>query len=172
MHSCVPWAIVAQESGFSSRRLVWDHLKAAHGPDLCQLSDVELDSNDLYICCECNDQLLLSLNELNKHARTHHMHTRLLNNLHLVESKLFTELIWSYTSEWSDGLAFLKSFKLTPPPFRQLLTTKIKYRLEESICDTFFSVIAVCNEGLKPHPNPKHPKKSENSSWELLLLIS
>lgn len=122
MHSCVPWAIVAQESGFSSRRLVRDHLKAAHGPDLCQLSDVELDSNDLYICCECNDQLLLSLNELNKHARTHHMHTRLLNNLHLVESKLFTELIWSYTSEWSDGLAFLRSFELTPSPPRSSFT--------------------------------------------------
>jgi hypothetical protein len=87
-----------------------------------------------------------------------------------VESTLFKELQGNYTSEWSDGLTFLKSFKLTPPPFRQPLTTKIKYRLEEAICNTFISTIAVCDEALKPHPNPKFAKKNDYNSWELLLL--
>jgi hypothetical protein len=87
-----------------------------------------------------------------------------------VESKLFAELKGSYTSEWSDGLAFLRSFELTPPPFCQPLTTKIKFHIEQAICDTFLSVISVCDEGLKPHPNPKHHSRADFSSWELLLL--
>lgn len=119
---------MGQESGFRSQRLVRDHLQDAHGPDLCVLSDVKLEKNDLYVhvSCECDDRLFLSLTYLNKHVRTHHVHTRLLNNLHLVKSKIFADLKGSHPSEWSDGLAFLKSFQLTPPPLRQPLTAKIK----------------------------------------------
>jgi hypothetical protein len=39
----------------------------------------------------------------------------------------------NYVSHWVDGLAFLSHLKYKPPPFRQPLTTKIRWRLEEQL---------------------------------------
>ena len=112
----------------------------------------------------------MSLSALNTHVRNNHTESRVLNNLQLVENFLFSTLGEGYTSDWTDGLAFLRTLDLEPPTFRQPLTTKIKYRLEETICDTFALVIETCNEALKAPRNPKYVAKCDYDPWEILQL--
>ena len=111
---------------WKSARLVRDHLKQAHKDELAELQDTDLEKNDLFVCRECDDELFVSLSALNTHVRTNHTEHRTLNNLQLVETILFASLGQGYTSHWVDGLNFLRQHKLTPPNFRQPLTSKIK----------------------------------------------
>ena len=122
------------------------------------------------MCRECDDELFVSLSALNRHVRNNHTESRVLNNLQLVENFLFSTLGEGYTSDWADGLAFLRTLDLEPPTFRQPLTTKIKYRLEETICDTFALVIETCNEALKAPRNPKYVAKCDYDPWAILQL--
>ena len=122
------------------------------------------------MCRQCDDKLFVTLNALNKHVRAHHCETRDLTNLQLVQEALFDDLKDNCTSEWPDALDFLRSLRLTPPPFQQPLTTKVKYRLEQDLCETFLKTIKISNEALKPPTHPKSTKKSEYQPWELLLL--
>ncbi len=95
---------------------------------------------------------------------------RTRTNLQIVESALFSQLHNSFHSEWQDGLEFLSSFKLTPPPFRQSLITKVKWRLEENICDTFTSVIEIGEEALKKPTHHRFNRTSEFDPTPLLFL--
>jgi hypothetical protein len=88
-----------------------------------------------------------------------------------VEKHIYQDLEGNYESFWRDGLAFLKSTPLEPPPFRQSLTSKIRFRLEQLVSNTFLSTIEVANEALKPLPNHNHINKSEYDSWPLILPI-
>ena len=108
---------------------------------------------------ECDDKLYVNLTALNNHVRNNHTETRILNNLQLVEHALFHDLDGSYVSHWPEALIFLRELKHKPPPFRQALTTKIRWRLEQHVNDTFLSVVELNNEALKPaqyHPYREH----------------
>ncbi len=106
--------------GWSHPRLLRDHLRSAHSHELCHLTDAALDVTDLYVCRECErNEVFTTAKELNSHVRKHHFVPRTRTNLQIVESALFSQLHNSFHSEWQDGLEFLSSFKLTPPPFRQ-----------------------------------------------------
>ena len=162
----------AGPTGWINPRLIRDHLKDAHKQDLASLLDAELEKSGLFICRECEDQLFVSLSDLNKHIRTQHIEYRLLNNLQLVETTIFESLRGNYQSEWKDGLRFLHQLKLDPPNFRQPLTAKIRFRLEASVCETFASVIEACNEALKPPSNPKFKRKDDYDPWQVLQLAN
>jgi hypothetical protein len=142
---------------WNAKRFVKDHLQKVHVAELSQLTDAQLEDNELYICRECNEQqVFVSLIRLNNHIRAKHNDTRTLNNIQLVENYLFHDLRSDYDSHWADGLHFLQHHQLQPPTFRQPLTTKIKWRLEQSITDTFTSIIELNNEALKPTDSPDH----------------
>eukprot|EP00956_Cyclotella_meneghiniana_P012275 scaffold17443_cov38-Cyclotella_meneghiniana.AAC.6 len=161
---------VNNSNGWSSARLVRDHLTQAHNRELSKLTDAELELNDLFVCRECDDKLFVSCTALNTHVRTNHVEHRTHNNLRLVEDHLFKSLGYDYDSHWVDGLNFLSTLELTPPPFQQPLTTKIKYRLEQTICTTFLTTVHLSNEALKPHQNDKFAKKRDFDPWPILLL--
>ena len=134
------------------------------------MNDAQLESNDLYICRECNDQLFISLTALNNHLRKNHTQIRLLNNLQLVEQFLFKDLTNQYESHWVDGLDFLSTLQLEPPKFRQPLTTKIRYRLEQHLVDTFLDVVELNSEGLKSPDKESLFRKKDYDPWPLLQL--
>jgi hypothetical protein len=104
------------DNGWHSARLVRDHLQQAHKAELSQLTDAELEKNDLYICRQCGNKLFVSLTTLNNHVRSNHTESRTLNNLQLVEKYLFEDLQGNYQSEWADGLAFLRNYKTNRLP--------------------------------------------------------
>ena len=133
------------DNGWHSARVVRDHLQQAHTAELSQLTDAELEKNDLFICRECGNKIFVSLTTLNNHVRSNHTESRSLNNLQLVEKYLFDDLDGNYDSEWVDGLAFLRELHNQPPPFRQPLTTKIRWRLEQHVNETFLSVVEINN---------------------------
>jgi len=156
---------------WNAKRFVKDHLQKVHVADLSQLTDAQLEDNELYICRECNEQqIFVSLTRLNNHIRAQHNDTRTLNNIQLVENYLFHDLRGDYDSHWTDGLHFLQQHQLQPPTFRQPLTTKIKWRLEQSITDTFTSIIELNNEALKPADNSDHHTRQCFDPWPLLQL--
>jgi hypothetical protein len=129
----------SNNNGWRARRHVRDHLNAIRSADLPRLTDAQLEENDLYVCRECKDELFVSLTALNNHVRKKHNPTRIFNNLQLVERFIFKDLAGSYESEWHDGLAFLTELNPQPPTFRQPLTTRIWWRLEQSVAYSFQS---------------------------------
>ena len=130
-----------------------------------------MEKNDLFVCRECGDELFTSLNALNNHVRTRHSKSRSLTNLELVESYIFNDIKDSCTSYWSEGLEFLRSIPSDPPPFRQTLISKIKFRLEEDICNTFGSLIELADEALNPCPNSRLSRKQDFDPDEILQLV-
>lgn len=134
--------------------------------------DAQLEENDLFVCRECKDQLFVTITALNNHVRKHHNPTRTLNNLQLVEQFIFRDLEGSYNSEWQDGLSFLATLDLQPPTFRQPLTTKLRWRLEQSVTSTFLSVVLVqaSNEALKPPEHLSHINGECYDAWPILQL--
>lgn len=158
------------DNGWHSARVVRDHLQQAHTAELSQLTDAELEKNDLFICRECGNKIFVSLTTLNNHVRSNHTESRSLNNLQLVEKYLFDDLDGNYDSEWADGLAFLRELHNQPPPFRQPLTTKIRWRLEQHVNETFLSVVEINNEALKPATHPSFRNRRAFDPWPLLQL--
>ena len=57
-----------------------------------------------------------------------------------------------------------------PPPFRQPLTTKIRWRLEQHVSETFLSVVELNNEALKPADHHPYRNRKEYDPWPLLQL--
>ena len=110
----------------------------------------------------------MSLTTLNNHVRSKHNPTRTLNNIQLVEHFIFSDLADSYESDWNDGLAFLSELHPQPPTFRQPLTTSIRWRLEQSVSETFLSVIEATNEALKPPEYPTRLNKPDFDPWPIL----
>ena len=161
---------VSPSNGWNSARLVRDHLQESHSDQLCQLSDAQLEQNDLYVCRECEGRLFVSLTALNNHVRCNHYETRTLNNLELVEQLLFKDLQGTCDSHWPDALDFLRDLQVKPPPFRQPLTSKIRHRLEQSICNTFVTTIQVSNEALKPHTKHGFCNKKDFDRWTVAQL--
>ena len=145
------------------------HLQDAHKTDLAKLTDAQLEKSDLFVCRECDGCVFTSLVQLNNHVRSRHYETRTKSNLQIVEEALFKELADSFESEWEDGLAFLRELELSPPTFRQPLTTTIKWRLENVISDTFMATINASNEALKPLDN-SIPRRPGFDSWEVVQL--
>lgn len=145
-------------------------MQESHKTELASLTDAELESNSLYVCRECDDKLYVSLTQLNNHVRNNHFESRTLNNLQLVEQALFSDLEGNYTSHWEDGLAFLSNLEQQPPPFRQPLTTKIRWRLEQHVSETFLSVVELNNEALKPADHHPYRNRKEYDPWPLLQL--
>jgi hypothetical protein len=140
-----------------ARRHVTDHLNTIHSTDLPRLTDAQLQENDLYVCRECKVELFVSTTALNNHVWKKHNPTRILNNLQLVEQIIFKDLAGSCDSDWNDGLAFLSELTPQPPTFWQPLTTSIRWRLEQSVTETFLNAVdEATNESLKPlvHSNP------------------
>jgi hypothetical protein len=74
--------------------------------------------------------------------------------LQLVKQFIFKDLAGSYDSDWNDGLAFLSELTPQPPTFRQPLTTSIRWRLKQSVTETFLDEVEATNKSLKP---PAHP---------------
>ena len=157
-------------NGWNSARFVKEHLQEAHQEKLAELTDAELEKNDLFVCRECDDRLFVSLTALNNHVRSNHCQTRSLNNLDLLEQYLLKDLDGNYDSHWKDGLDFLQNIPLDPPPFRQPLTSKIKFRLEQSVCNVFLSTIEAANEALKSVPYHNSINKQHFDSWPIILL--
>jgi hypothetical protein len=142
---------VEPSAGWHSSRFVQEHLQDSHKDKLADLSDVDLEKNDLFVCRECDDKLFVSLTTLNNHVRSNHCETWSLNNL-------------------ADGLAFLNQQPLEPPPFRQTLTSKIKFRLEQSVCNTFLKCIDAANKSLKTVPHHSTVNKSSFEPWPIVQL--
>jgi hypothetical protein len=161
---------VEPSTGWHSSRFVKEHLQDAHKDKLADLSDAHLEKNDLFVCRECDDKSFVSLTTLNNHVRSNHCETRSLNNLDLLEATLFCDLKGSCDSYWVDGLAFLNQQPLEPPPFRQTLTSKIKFRLEQSVCSTFLKCIDTANESLKTVPHHSTVNKSSFEPWSIVQL--
>jgi hypothetical protein len=107
---------VEPSNGWHSSRFVKEHLQDVHKDKLADLSDADLEKNDLFVCRECDDKLFVSLTTLNNHVRSQHCETRSLNNLDLLEASLFSDLKGSCESHWADGLLFLTQQPLEPPP--------------------------------------------------------
>jgi hypothetical protein len=57
-----------------------------------------------------------------------------------------------------------------PPTFRQPLTTKIKWRLEQSITETFTNIIELNNEALKQPEEVQHCTQQHFDPWPLIQL--
>jgi hypothetical protein len=161
---------VEPSQGWHSSRFVQDHLQEAHKDKLATLTDAQLEKNELFVCRECDEKIFVSLTALNNHVRRNHCQSRSLTNLELVEQHIFKDLQGSYDSFWQDGLAFLKSLPLEPPPFRQCLTSKIRFRLEQTVCNTFLSTIEVANESLKPLPHHNLINKADYDPWPFIQL--
>jgi hypothetical protein len=88
-----------------------------------------------------------------------------------VEQYLFDDLKGNYQSEWADGLSFLREQQQQPPPpFRQPLTTKIRWRLEQHISATFLSLVEISNEALKPATHPAFRDRQAFDPWPILQL--
>jgi hypothetical protein len=149
---------------------VRDHLQESHAAKLASLTDAELENNSLYVCRECDDKLYVSLTALNIHVRNNHLESRTLTNLQLVEQALFRDLESNYVSYWADGLAFLGELKHKPPPFWQPLTTKIRWRLEQHVRETFLSVVQLNNEAMKPAQYLPYRQHSDFDPWSLFQL--
>jgi hypothetical protein len=122
------------------------------------------------VCRECNNKLFVTLTTLNNHIRSQHNEYRTLNNLQLVEQALFRDLEGNYTSHWRDSLVFLQQLKHEPPPFRQPLTTKIRWRLEQHVSETFLKVVELNNEALKPIQHHSSHQHNNFDPWPLLQL--
>jgi hypothetical protein len=137
---------------------------------LANLTDAELENNSLFVCRECDNKLFVTLTTLNNHVRSQHTEYRTLNNLQLVEQALFRDLDGNYTSEWKDGLLFLQQLQHKPPPFRQPLTTKIRWRLEQHVSETFLKVVELNNEALKPTQHNPSRQQRNFDPWPLLQL--
>jgi hypothetical protein len=158
-------------NGWAPRRHVRDHLKAIHPAELSKLTDAQLEKNDLFVCRESKDELFVSLTTVNNPVRKNHNPTRSLNNLQLVEQFIIRDLEGSYDSEWQDGLVFLSDLNPQPPTFRQPpLTTKLRWRLKQSVTSTFLSVVKASNETLKPPEHPHHIDGELYDSWPILQL--
>jgi len=155
---------------WNSKRFIKTHLQEVHEADLPQLTDAQLEDNDLFVCRECKDEIFVSLNRLNNHIKQKHKQSRSLNNIQLVEQYLFHDLRKNYDSHWQDGLLFLSQLELQPPTFRQPLTTKIKWRLEQNITETFTNIIELNNEALKEPDNNQHCTRQQFDPWPLLQL--
>jgi hypothetical protein len=87
-----------------------------------------------------------------------------------VEQYLFDDLKGNYQSEWADGLSFLRELQQKPPPFRQPLTTKIQWPLEQQISETFLSIVEITNKALKPATHPAFRDRQAFDSWPILQL--
>jgi hypothetical protein len=74
--------------------------------------------------------------------------------LQLVEQFIFKDLAGSYDSDWNNGLAFLSKLTPQPPTFQQPLTTSIRWRLKQSITETFLDAVEATNESLKSQAHP------------------
>jgi hypothetical protein len=145
------------DSNFNSWGARWharDHLEAIHLTYLPRLTNAQLEENDLYVCRECKDELFVSVTALIKHVRKKHNPTHILNNLQLVEQFIFKDLAGSYDSDWNNGLAFLSKLTPQPPTFQQPLTTSIRWRLKQSITETFLDAVEATNESLKSQAHP------------------
>jgi hypothetical protein len=102
--------------------------------------------------------------------RSQHNEYRTLNNLQLVEQALFRDLEGNYTSHWRDSLLFLRQLQHEPPPFRQPLTTKIRWWLEQHVSESILKVVELNNEALKPIQHHSSHQHNNFDPWPLLQL--
>ena len=131
--------------GFTNKNTLKHHLQDCHKSDLYKLTDDQLESNDLYICRQCDEYVCDTEAQLKTHLGKHYEH-RTAANFELVTKYLYEEVDCVHRNHWEEGLAFLRSNTLAPPTFRQSLITFIKHKLETNIVTTLYHLLLCCVE--------------------------
>ena len=115
------------------------------------MKNEQLDHLNLYLCRECDqeDQIYIQKRALENHINTKHTPKRNKTNLELATHYFYDShpINGVEKNHWEEALNWLQNiYEPSPPPFRQSLITKIQWRLEESVINTFREVIIACVE--------------------------
>ena len=74
---------------------------------------------------------------------------RRISNFEILTNNLYNNTQHIHDNHWNEGLLFLQHHNFDPATFRQSLITKLKYRLETNVLNTFNSVLESCVEAHK-----------------------
>lgn len=100
-------------NSFPNNATLRDHLRSAHQHELGQLSDADLETQNIYLCRECDGDVFSRQCDLNAHVKKHHIEYRNRTNLEIVTDCIYDENCGP--SHWPDALLFLRDFKWDAP---------------------------------------------------------
>ena len=132
------------------------------------MTDADLESQQIYLCRECDGDVFSRQCDLNAHVKKHHYEYRNRTNLEIVTECIYDENCGP--SHWPDALNFLENFTWDAPPYRATMITKINHRLETNIVETFHNVTHASVEACKPVQHHKSLTKKDFNADHILAL--
>ena len=145
-----------------------DHLRSSHKHELGLLSDADLETQNIFLCRECDGDVFSRACDLTAHVKKKHYEYRNQTNLEIVHHCIYDEACGD--SHWNDALTFLSDISWDAPPYRSTMITKINHRLESNIIDTFHSVTHATTEACKPAKHHKHNSKQDFDADPVMAL--
>ena len=121
------------------------------------------------MCRECDDGDVFTREcDLAAHVKKRHYVYRNRTNLEILHDCIYDKDCGP--SHWDDALTFLQNLKWDAPPYRATMISKINYRLETNITDTFHRVTHASTEACLPVQHHKHNSRLDYNADPILAL--
>jgi hypothetical protein len=157
-------------SGFTTPKLLKEHLQDLHVRDLHRLSDDQLTTCGIILCRQCEECICEDEDKLETHQKKVHLQKRSTTNKDIVTKHLFSEVSSFHRNHWDEGLAFLTTTTFSQATFRQTLITKISFGLEQNVLRAYYDVLQCCVEAHKSASNSKLSKTSDFDPTPIWIL--